>query len=147
MPNQNFAVTMTVDETPSEVFEAINNIKEWWTGEPGVQGSANKVDDEFTYRHQDIHYSKQKVTELVPGKRITWLITESQLNFVKDKDEWTGTQIRFEIFEKSNGTELRFTHIGLTQGKECYNDCSTVWTSYVRNSLKKFITQSKLRTV
>ena len=69
-------------------------------GEPGVEGSADKVGDEFTYRYKDIHYSKQRVTELIPGKKIVWLVTESNLNFIKDKQEWTGTKISFDITKR-----------------------------------------------
>ena len=144
MQNQNFTVTLLVDQTPAEVFNAINNVSGWWTGEPGVEGSTNKIGDEFTYRYKDIHYSKQKVTELVPGKEIVWLVTDSQLNFVEDKSEWTGTKIIFEISEKDNKTQLRFTHEGLVPGGECYNDCSNAWSSYINGSLKTFITKAKV---
>ena len=145
MPEQNFTVTIATDKTPTEVFEAINNVHGWWTGKPGVKGNSKRMGDEFTYRYENVHYSKQKVTELVPGKKIAWLVTDSQLNFIKDKEEWTGSQIVFEILEKDHGTEVRFTHIGLVQDKECFKDCSNAWSSYIGNSLKQFIAGSKLR--
>ena len=37
------------------------------------------------------------ITELVPGKKVVWHVSDSQLNFEKDKSEWTGTEIVFEI--------------------------------------------------
>jgi hypothetical protein len=143
MHNQDFSVTLLVNKTPGEVFKAINDVNGWWTGDPGVEGNTKNIGDEFTYRFGDIHYSKQKITELVPGKKVVWLITDSQLNFIKDKDEWTGTKIHFEISEKNKGTEIRFTHEGLAKDKECYTDCSNAWSSYINNSLKKFITGTK----
>jgi hypothetical protein len=101
MKNQNFSTAFTVEQTPEEVFEAINNAREWWAGKPGIEGSTDRLGDEFTYRYNPHHYSKQKVTELVPGKRVVWLVLESQLNFVKDKNEWNGTRVTFEIAKKA----------------------------------------------
>ena len=72
-----FTSTILVDQTPQEAFNAINNVRGWWTGEPGVEGDTDKLGNEFTYRYKDIHYSKQKVTELIPGKKVIWLVTDS----------------------------------------------------------------------
>lgn len=147
MQNENFTAKLLVDQNPEQVYNVINNVREWWTGEPGVEGDTGRVGDEFTYRFGDIHYSKQKLLELIPGKKIVWLVIDSNLNFIKDKSEWTGTQIKFEIFGgvghgKNNKTEVRFTHEGLTPGRECYKDCSNAWSSYINSSLKKFITKT-----
>jgi Activator of Hsp90 ATPase homolog 1-like protein len=147
MTTSDFTATILVDQTPKQVFNAINNVRGWWTGEPGVEGSADKLGDEFTYRHKDIHYSKQKVTELIPGKKVVWLITDSKLSFIKDKSEWTGTKISFEISEKNNKTQIRFTHAGLVPEIECYGDCSNAWSFYINSSLRSFITKDKVPSI
>jgi len=144
MQERDFNTSIVVDQTPEEVFHAINNVAAWWTGEPGVEGKALKVYDEFSYRFKDIHYSRQRVIELVPSKKIVWLVTESELSFIDQKDEWTGTKIIFDIFEKGKKTEARFTHAGLVQDLECYDDCTNAWSSYVRESLRKFISNTNL---
>jgi hypothetical protein len=146
MKTSDFTATLLVDETPEEAFNAIINVRGWWTGEPGVEGNTEKLNDEFTYRYKDIHYSKQKVTELIPGKKVVWLITDSKLNFTKVKDEWTGTKIIFDISGKDNKTQVRFTHIGLSPDIECYHDCSNAWSSYINSSLRNFITKDKVQT-
>jgi len=146
MSNQNFTTTLLVDQSPEEVFKAINNVRGWWTGEPGIEGNTDKLGDEFTYRYKDFHYSKQRVTELIPGKKVVWLVTDSKLNFIKDKSEWTGTKISFEISEKNNKTQIRFTHVGLVPGIECYGDCSNAWSSYITGSLRSFITKGKMHS-
>jgi len=141
-----FTTTILVDQTPEEAFNGINNVRGWWTGEPGVEGNTDKPGDEFTYRYKDIHYSKQKVTELIPGKKVVWLITDSKLNFIKDKTEWTGTKISFDIAKKGDKTEIRFTHIGLVPDIECYHDCSNAWSSYINSSLRNFISKVNVQT-
>jgi uncharacterized protein YndB with AHSA1/START domain len=143
MSNQNFTSTILVDRPPEEVFAAVNNVRGWWTGEPGIEGGTDKLGDEFTYRYEPHHYSKQKITELIPDKKIVWTVLDSKLNFVEDKREWTGTKITFEIAKKGRQTELRFTHVGLAPEVECYDACSNAWGSYINGSLLKLITKGK----
>jgi hypothetical protein len=140
MSDQNFSSAFTVDQTPEEAFAAFNNVRRWWTGKPGIEGSTDKLGDEFTYRYEPHHISKQKVTELVPGKKVVWLVLDSILNFVGDKSEWKGTKITFEIAKKGEKTEVRFTHVGLIPDHECYGACSNAWGSYINGSLRNLIT-------
>jgi len=90
MKSQNYSTTFIVDETPEEAFAAINNVRDWWSG--NIEGSTNKLGDEWTYRYKDIHYSKQKITEFIPGKKVVWLVLDSYLNFIEDKTEWNDTK-------------------------------------------------------
>jgi Activator of Hsp90 ATPase homolog 1-like protein len=143
MSGQNYTTTFMVDQTPDEAFTAIKNVRGWWTGKPGIEGSTDKLGDEFTYRYEDVHYSKQKVTELTPGKRVVWLVVDARLNFVKDKTEWKGTEITFEISKKDKKTEVRFTHVGLLPEVECFDACSNAWGSYIKGSLRNLITTGK----
>jgi hypothetical protein len=138
MKTSDFTTSFTVDQTPEEAFAAINNVAEWWQGE--IKGTSAKLGDEFTYEYKPHHFSKQKVTEWIPGKKIVWLVTESKLNFLKDKTEWNGTKIIFEIGWSGKKTEVRFTHAGLSPDIECYGACSNAWTALVGNSLKSLIT-------
>jgi hypothetical protein len=139
MNSPNFTTAFAVNQTPEEAFAAINNVRGWWTGAPGVEGSTDKLGDEFTYRYNPHHYSKQKVTELVPGKKVVWLVLDSAINFVADKSEWKGTTITFEIAKKGDKTEIRFTHVGLVPNFECYGACSNAWGSYINGGLRKLI--------
>jgi uncharacterized protein YndB with AHSA1/START domain len=141
MKDQNLTITFTVDQSPEEVFDAINNVRGWWSGE--IDGSTDKLGEEWTYRYKDVHRSTQKITELVPGKKVVWHVTDATLNFVKDKTEWNGTDIVFEIKSKDGKTELRFTHIGLVPTFECYGGCSGAWGFYINDSLRNLITAGK----
>jgi Activator of Hsp90 ATPase homolog 1-like protein len=128
MDYHNFTTTFTVDETPDAAFAAINDVRGWWSGE--LDGSTDKLGEEFTYRYQDIHYSKQRITEFVPGKKVVWLVLDAYLNFVEDESEWIGTEIAFELSQNGEQTEVRFTHVGLG-AYECFDVCSNAWAHYV----------------
>jgi hypothetical protein len=141
MNSQNFTATFTVDQTPEEAFAAINNVRGWWSGQ--IEGSTDKLGAEFTYRYKDVHYSKQKITEFDPGKKVVWLVLDSYLSFVKEKSEWNGTRISFEVSQKGTKTEIQFTHLGLVPEFECFDACSNAWGGYVRGSLRKLITTGK----
>ena len=141
MNTKDFTTTILVDQTPKEVFDAINNVSGWLQGE--INGSTSKLKDEFTYRMTDIHISKQKLVEVIPNKKIVWLVTESQLNFIQEKNEWANTKITFEISEVNNKTQLRFTHFGLFPEIECYRACSNAWGELIQKSLFSLITTGK----
>ena len=139
MEQKDFTTSILVTHSPIQVFDAINNPAAWWSGE--IQGSATQVGDVFIYRYKDLHMSAQKVTELIPGEKVEWLVTESALNFVDHKEEWTGTKIVFEIQKEGDKTALRFTHQGLTPQVECYNNCSVAWTTLLQTGLFALITK------
>jgi len=137
MRTKHFTATFTVDQDPERVFQAINDVRGWWSGE--VVGDSGKLGDEFTYTVEGAHYSKQRVTEFVPGKKLVWHVMDARLDFVEHKDEWKGTDIVFDIARKGDKTELRFSHEGLGPDFECYEDCSNGWSMLVNGNLKKLI--------
>jgi hypothetical protein len=138
MSDLNYTTSFTVDRAPEEVFAAINNVRGWWTGD--IEGGTDKLGDEFTYRYEDLHYSKQKVTELVPGEKVVWQVVEAEIKFVTDRSEWKGTEVTFDIAGKGDKTEVRFTHVGLVPQIECFDSCSDAWGYYINGSLRNFIT-------
>ncbi len=141
MNAHDFTTIFSVEQSPEEVFTAINNVRAWWigkfTGDPGRLGA------EFTYQYGDMHRSTQKVTEYVPGKKIVWKVQDSYLSFLRDKDEWNGTEIIFEIVRRENSTDVRFTHKGLQPGIECFGTCSNAWGMLVNGNLRNLITTGK----
>lgn len=141
MTSQNFTTSFTVDQTPEEAFAAISDVRGWWTGE--IEGSTGKIGDEFTYRYKDVHYSKQKLIEVTPARRVVWLVVDARLQFTKDKSEWKGTKLTFEISPKGGKTEVRFTHAGLVPDFECYDACSSAWSSLVGGNLRRLIANGK----
>jgi len=142
MSNQNYTTTLLVDQTPEEVFNAVRNVRGWWSGyySEVIKGDTEKLNDEFSFRAGDgVHYSKQKLVEVISNKKVVWLITESDLSFLEKRDEWTGTKVIFDISTKDNKTQLVFTHDGLIPAIECYNSCAPAWSQYLQNKLLPLI--------
>jgi hypothetical protein len=138
MNNQDFTTSFTVDQTPQEAFAAITNPRGWWS--EAIEGSTSRLGDEFTYRHEDVHQCKMRLTEVIPDKKVVWFVVENYFNFTEDKSEWTGTEITLEVAAKGDKTEIRFTHLGLVAEYECFDICSTAWGAYINGSLRSLIT-------
>lgn len=141
MAAADFTTTIVVDQTPEEVFNAVTNVRGWWSEE--IEGGTEKLNDEFTYHYKDVHISKMKLIEVIPNKKIVWLVLDNQFNFTKDKEEWKGNKIVFDITQKENKTQLQFTQLGLVPEYECFEICKDAWSNYVKNSLRSLITTGK----
>ncbi|RYY84339.1 MAG: SRPBCC domain-containing protein [Chitinophagaceae bacterium] len=141
MKKEDLIIVFVVDQTPSEIFNAVNNVRGWWLS--SAKGESSKAGDEFTVQFGDVHFSRQKLVEVVPEKKVVWEVTESRLNFTADNGEWTGTRVIFEMAPVAGGSELRFTHAGLTPSLECFGGCSNAWQGYITGSLRKLITTGK----
>ena len=129
--------SFTVNATPLDVYEAITDVRSWWSD--NIVGETDAVGAEWYYLVPDIHFSKQVVRELVPGERVVWDFTDGYLRFINDKKEWVGTSGRFDISAKDGRTEVTFTHEGLNSGDECYDVCFDAWTHYITVSLRQRI--------
>jgi hypothetical protein len=136
-----FTTTITVDQTPQETFNAINNVRGWWS--QNIEGSTGKLGSEYFYHYKDVHLCKLKIVELVPAQKVVWLVTDNYFSFTKDKNEWKNTKIIFDIAKIGNKTTIRFTHQGLVPQYECYKVCNEAWTNYINNSLFGLITKGK----
>lgn len=144
METNNYTATIETAKSPKDVFQHIIDVSKWWGGKDFHGNSAN-LNDEFTIRHGDVHYSKQKLIEVVADKKIVWLVTESKLNWIeKDKDEWTNTKMVFEITTEGDKTVLHFTHVGLVPERECYSKCEQGWDMVIKEWLFDFIANGKV---
>ena len=138
MKNQDFTTTILVEQTPEKVYNTVLNVRAWWSGlyDESFEGSSEKPGDEFSFRAGGgVHYTKQKLVELVPNEKVVWLVTEANLSFVDKTDEWEGTKISFEISEERGKTKIVFTHVGLVPEFECFDSCAPAWTQYMQERL------------
>jgi uncharacterized protein YndB with AHSA1/START domain len=134
MSDTSYTTSFSVDRTPDQVFDAVNDVRGWWMTR--VDGDNRSVGDEFSYTVPGIHFCKMRVTELVPGEKVVWQVVDNHMSFIEDQREWKGTEIRFELSAKDGGTEVRFTHDGLVASYECFDICRNAWTFYVGDSLR-----------
>ena len=141
MVTTDFSTSVTAKTDAMSAFTAIQQVSGWWCNQ--VSGKSQKSGDEFETRFGDVHYSKQKLGEVIPGRKMEWLVTDSFLSFLEDKTEWTGTSILFELEEVGEQTRIRFTHRGLVPEAECYDACSPAWMKYLKFSLIPFIERGK----
>jgi uncharacterized protein YndB with AHSA1/START domain len=141
MKKQDFTTMFLAEATSQQVFDAVNNVRGWWS--ENIEGNTDKAGDIFTYHYQDVHICTIKITECIPGKRVVWHVLNNHFNFTKDKSEWKGTDVVFEIAEKDGKTQLTFTHQGLVPEYECYNVCHDAWMHYIQDSLKSLILTGK----
>lgn len=141
MTTADFTTTILVDQSPEVAFQAINNVRGWWSEE--IEGNTEQVNDEFIYRYEDVHRCKMKLVEVVPNQKVVWDVLENYFKFTQDESEWTGTKVIFEIAEKEGKTEVRLTHVGLVPAYECFEICREGWNNYIHNSLRSLISTGK----
>ena len=134
--SKSFSYSFTSSKSPAAVFELLLDIDKWWSGifSETIKGESHKINDEFSFNAGGgAHYSKQKLIELIPDKKIVWLVTDSNLSFLSETSEWTNTMICFNISKEGNKTKVTFTHDGLIPQIECYDACSGAWSQYLEN--------------
>jgi uncharacterized protein YndB with AHSA1/START domain len=141
MQHRDFQTSITVNAPASEVFRAVNNVRQWWS--ENIEGDTNTAGSEFNYRYQDVHRTRIKVTELIPDQKVVWHVIDNYFNFTTDKTEWNNTDIIFEIASTDGKTQLTFTHRGLVPEYECFQVCHDAWTHYIQDSLKDLIMNGK----
>ncbi len=140
MEHADYTASITVNADANTAQQAISKVAEWWTA--GYTGHAEKVNDVFTVTFGET-FVNFKVTEVVPGKKIVWKVTDCYLHWQADKKEWNNTEIVWEIVPDGNSTTISMTHVGLVPEVECFENCREGWDFYIRESLFKLLTEGK----
>jgi hypothetical protein len=140
MTTTDFSATLLVDQTPEEAFNAINNVRGWWS--QNVSGNSKSLNDLFSVKFGET-FVDFKIVESVSEKKIVWQITDCNLHWLTDKKEWKDTQIVWEIISIGDSTEVVMTHIGLIPEIECFENCRKGWDFFIKESLYKLLTEGK----
>jgi hypothetical protein len=140
MVKKNFHTAVTVNASTEEALNKINQVNKWWAKK--VKGKSEKLNDKFTVDFGETFVDFQ-ISQLIPNKKVVWLVTDCHLHWINNKKEWNNTEVVFDISTYKSKTKIDFTHIGLVPGVECYYDCKVGWTGHITDSLVKFINEGK----
>jgi hypothetical protein len=137
---QDFNYSLTVKASAKETMKKISQVNLWWA--KNCKGKAGKLNDEFSVNFGDT-YVNFRISELIPDKKIIWLVTDCNLQWINDKKEWKNTEVIWMLTEKSGKTHIDFVHKGITPDSECYESCEPGWTHHLKDSLLKLIDKGK----
>lgn len=141
MKKRDFNSSISAKISTDDAVKRISKVPEWW----GVSftGSSEKQHDQFIVKMGGDSYFDFTVAEIIPGKKVVWLVTDCNMPWYSNKKEWTNTKLIFDLSENNGETTLHFTHEGLTPDVECYNDCESGWTHWIRTSLLSYFSTGK----
>ena len=137
---QDFNYQLIVNATASETMEKIAQVNLWWA--KNFKGKAGKLKDGFSV-HFGQTYVNFSISEVVPNKKVIWLVTDCNLHWIKDKKEWKNTEAIWTLAEKGGKTQIDFVHKGLNPDSECYEACEPGWTHHLKDSLLKLIDEGQ----
>ncbi len=142
MEKHDITVRIEVAKSREEVFSCITQVAKWWSTD--FEGESSRLHDVFTIHHPGQHFSGQQLIDVAPNSKITWLVTDSMLDWLtEDKHEWTDTKMIFALTAEGQKTILEFIHEGLTPEKECFAMCEVGWNMIIKNWLFHFITHGE----
>jgi len=142
LEKKDFQHSIIVKATDKAVFDSLTQqIPEWWTED--FEGSSDQLHNKFTVR---FGYTAKTIVvdEITPNSKIVWHVVDSYINIqeFKNKNEWNGTQIIWEILPVGSETKIVLTHVGLTPEVECFDVCEKGWVSFTE-SLSKLLNTKK----
>ena len=138
MVTQDYTCSIEAGVPAKEAYDKIARVPEWWA--KNFEGSARKAGDRFTVRWGETFVTFE-ISEAVPDSRVVWEVVDCYLPWLKDKTEWTGTRVAWEILSSGGKTTVTMIHHGLTPEVECYGSCEKGWNQYFQGSLLRFLTE------
>lgn len=141
MSNKDYNASITANIPAKEAFKYINRVSEWWS--ENLKGRSENLNDIFTVHFEFGDTFTIKIIEFVIDRKIVWFVTDCDLTWVKDRKEWKGTKMIFEISPGNKSANISFTHVGLVPQIECYDGCVLGWDQYIKGSLFKLLTEGK----
>jgi hypothetical protein len=140
MSANNYHFSFTTKVSPAEAADKIWRISDWWTSK--VTGTAEHKGDVFTVNFGET-FVTLVVAEELPATGFVWAVTDCNLHWLKNKNEWNGTQIVWAISSAGGETTISMTHIGLVPEVECYENCRKGWNFYVGECLRRLMDEDK----
>jgi hypothetical protein len=133
---QDYQCTVSAKVSAEEAYCKIARVNDWWnqrsTGKTQQVGDTFKVDFGPTW-------VEFEVIEAIPDKRMVWRVTDCHLHWLKDRTEWKGTSVIWDLATRDGTTTVTMTHAGLTPAVECFDTCQAGWNFHVGESLLKLL--------
>lgn len=120
----------TIHAPATEVYKALTTaegLSEVWTRELTVHAHVGAVN---AFRFGDDDLTRMQVVELSPPRKIEWLCTASD-------PEWVGTTVSFELQEQRGKTNLILRHMNWKEITNFYRFCNYNWAMFLY-SLKTY---------
>src|SRR5215204_2988286 len=137
MKKPDYQHTLNVATGPQQVFEAVTQrIQEWCSTD--YTGAALKVGDRFTVRFGPT-FKTMEITAIIPGRKVEWMCVDQYIETppgiapLKNKTEWIGTRITWDIKGDTAPATLTQTHEGLTEEVECWAICEQGWNQTLQS--------------
>lgn len=133
-------MTLEVTKTANEVFSHLIDLRQWWLED--FEGEELDLNTEFILKTGDGHFSRNRVIEFEPSKKLTWIATESLRK--SDNYDWSGSKFIFEIALHGNNTQLKFTYDGVVFENE-YDILVKVCDLAIKEKFYDFIVNGKTK--
>ena len=140
MTTHDYTCSIQAPVSEKVAYDKIALVSQWWA--KNFEGEAKKRGDRFTVRFGET-FVDFEISEAVPNSRIVWQVANCHLHWLKNKTEWNGTSVAWDISSNKKATTVTMTHHGLTPEVECYGACENGWNGHVQNSLLQLLTQGK----
>ncbi|MGZ3884218.1 MAG: SRPBCC domain-containing protein [Bacteroidia bacterium] len=140
---KDFSYNFTVNASAKDAMKRIGQVDLWWAKK--FKGKAAKLNDEFSvyFGGPKDTFVDFKISEVIPGEKIVWLVTDCNLHWIDDKTEWKHNEVIWNFTEKNGKTAVNFVHKGMTPESECYQTCKPGWTHHIKDSLISLIETGK----
>jgi len=114
-------------ETVVGWFTSSEGVSRWWGPTEG-DGAVGGI---LTTTFGEHGTNSMRVLE-ADATHVVWesIIPEGS-NPTYHAPEWLGTRMEFVVVPASDGSELRFCHVGLTPRLECWDVCFEGWTFFM----------------
>ncbi len=141
MASKDYQYSIKANISPAEALSRINRVSDWWS--KSFTGRSKEVGDKFSVRFGQT-FVDFKIAEILPDRKVIWEVIDSNLHWLKDKKEWNGTRIIWEVSpDGGKATHVCMTHTGLIPVVECYDRCKEGWDFFVGESLLNLLTENK----
>ena len=85
MTKLNLSRNIIINNTASEAINKISKITVWWV--VSCSGYTEKLHDKFSIKMRGGSFFNMTISELIPDKKVVWLVTDCYMPWYHDKKE------------------------------------------------------------